>query len=82
MLIGINSILSPDLLATLRAMGHGDEIAIVDGNYPALAHARRLIRLDGLTLSSVMDAVSSGLPVNEIHHQIVKTCKNMYQKNQ
>ena len=80
MLIGINSILSPDLRATLREMWHGDEIAIVDVNYPALEHARMLIRLGGLTLRSVMDAVSSGLPVNEIHYQIVKFCKNLYQK--
>ena len=80
MLIGINSILSPDLRAPLREMWHGDEIAIVDVNYPALEHARMLIRLGGLTLRSVMDAVSSGLPVNEIHYQIVKFCKNMYQK--
>ena len=35
MLIGIPALLGPDFLATLRAMGHGDEIAIVDGNYPA-----------------------------------------------
>ena len=80
MLIGINSILSPDLRATLREMWHGDEIAIVDVNYPALEHARMLIRLGGLTLRSVMDAVSSSLPVNEVHYQIVKFCKNMYQK--
>ena len=80
MLIGINSILSPDLRAPLREMWHGDEIAIVDVDYPALEHARMLIRLGGLTLRSVMDAVSSGLPVNEIHYQIVKFCKNMYQK--
>ena len=32
MLKGIDPILSPDLLSTLRAMGHGDEIALVDGN--------------------------------------------------
>ncbi|NCM96583.1 MAG: transporter, partial [Rhodobacterales bacterium] len=30
MLIGIPPILGPELLATLCAMGHGDEIAIVD----------------------------------------------------
>ena len=47
MLIGIPSILGPELLATLRAMGHGDEIALVDGNYPAQDHARRLVRADG-----------------------------------
>ena len=35
-LIGIPHRFSvPELLFTLRAMGHGDEIALVDGNYPA-----------------------------------------------
>ena len=53
MLMGIPSILGPELLFTLRAMGHGDEIALVDGNYPAQEHARRLIRADGHGLCRV-----------------------------
>lgn len=65
MLKGLNPLLSPDLLATLRAMGHGDEIAIVDGNYPALEHARRLIRLDGHGLVPVLDAVLSVYPIDD-----------------
>lgn len=65
MLKGINPILSPDLLATLRAMGHGDEIAIVDGNYPALEHARRLVRLDGHALVPVLDAILSVMPIDD-----------------
>jgi len=64
MLIGISPILGPDLLATLRAMGHGDEIAIVDGNYPALEAARRLVRADGLGLIPVLDAILSVLPLD------------------
>ena len=44
MLKGIDPLLGPELLATLRAMGHADEIAIVDANIPATANARRLIR--------------------------------------
>ena len=64
MLIGIPSILGPELLATLRAMGHGDEIAIVDGNYPALEQARRLVRADGHGLISVLDAVLAVLPLD------------------
>ena len=48
MLKGINPILGPELLKILRAMGHGDEIAIVDGNYPADTDAKRLVRMDGL----------------------------------
>lgn len=65
MLKGIDPILGPELLATLRAMGHGDEIALVDGNYPGLEHARRLVRLDGLPLIPVLDAVLSLLPVDD-----------------
>lgn len=64
MLIGIDPVLGPDLLATLRAMGHGDEIAIVDGNYPAQAHAQRLIRADGLEMDRVLSAVLSVLPLD------------------
>ena len=69
MLKGINPILSPDLLAILRAMGHGDEIAVVDGNYPALENARRIIRLDGMTLVPVIDAILSVLPVDNFIDQ-------------
>jgi L-fucose mutarotase len=65
MLIGIPAILGPELLATLRAMGHTDEIALVDGNYPALEHARRLIRADGHNLIPVLDAVLQVLPVDD-----------------
>ena len=65
MLIGIPSLLGPELLATLRAMGHGDEIALVDGNYPAQEQARRVIRADGHHLIPVLDAILSVLPVDE-----------------
>ncbi|HHZ09373.1 MAG TPA: transporter [Rhizobiales bacterium] len=65
MLIGVPPLLGPDLLAVLRAMGHGDEIAIVDGNYPAAEHARRLVRADGLGLPEVLDAMLQILPVDD-----------------
>ncbi|MBB3236556.1 RbsD/FucU family protein [Phyllobacterium endophyticum] len=65
MLIGIPPMLGPELLATLRAMGHGDEIALVDGNYPALTHARLLIRADGLPLIPLLDAILQVLPVDD-----------------
>lgn len=66
MLIGISPLLGPDLLHTLRAMGHGDEIAFVDGNYPAAEHARRLIRADGIPLLPMLRAVLAVLPVEAI----------------
>jgi L-fucose mutarotase len=65
MLKGIDPVLGPELLATLRAMGHGDEIALVDGNYPGLEHARRLVRADGHGTIRILDAVLSIMPVDD-----------------
>jgi L-fucose mutarotase len=65
MLKGLDPLLSPDLLATLRAMGHGDEMAIGDANFPADAMAQRLVRLDGLTATAVLDAVLSVMPLDD-----------------
>ncbi|MGS2722660.1 RbsD/FucU family protein [Porticoccus sp. GXU_MW_L64] len=64
MLKNINPLLSPELLKLLRAMGHGDEIAIVDANYPADSNAQRLVRLDGCSATEVLDAVLSVLPLD------------------
>ncbi|MBT9288695.1 RbsD/FucU family protein [Prosthecodimorpha staleyi] len=65
MLKGIDPVLGPDLIMTLRAMGHGDEIAVVDGNYPAVAHARRLVRMDGHDATRVVDAILSVMPLDD-----------------
>ena len=65
MLIGIPALLGPELLAALRGMGHGDEIALVDGNYPAEQQATRLVRADGHHLIPVLDAILSVLPVDD-----------------
>jgi L-fucose mutarotase len=62
---GINPLLGPDLLHVLRAMGHGDEIAIVDGNYPAAADAKRLIRMDGHDADALLDAILSVMPIDD-----------------
>ena len=63
MLIGLPPLLGPDLLANLRSMGHGDEIALVDGNYPAQDHARRLVRADGHGVMAVLEAILHVLPI-------------------
>lgn len=47
MLKGIPSIISPELIKILMEMGHGDEIVIGDGNFPAASNAKRLVRCDG-----------------------------------
>lgn len=65
MLKGLDPLLNADLLHTLRAMGHGDDIAIVDANFPAASMAtKRLIRMDGHPAPRVLDAVMSVLPLD------------------
>lgn len=64
MLKGIPPILGPELLHILRAMGHGDEIAIVDANYPAEGAGPPVIRLDGLSATDVLDAVLTLMPLD------------------
>ena len=64
MLKNIPPILSPSLLHILRAMGHGDEIAIVDANYPADSAGPELVRLDGLPATEVLDAILTLMPLD------------------
>ncbi len=64
MLRNIPPILSPDLLNSLRAMGHGDDIVIADANFPATALASRCHRLDGVSATDVLDAVLRVLPLD------------------
>jgi L-fucose mutarotase len=65
MLKNIPPLLGPDLLGILRAMGHGDEIAIVDANYPADAAGPALVRLDGITATDILDAVLTLMPLDD-----------------
>ena len=64
MLLGIDPLLSPELLMILRAMGHGDEIVITDANFPAVSNAKRLVRLDGVGSSDALQAVLSVMPLD------------------
>lgn len=64
MLIGIDPLLSPPLLCALAEMGHGDEIAIVDANFPAASVARRLIRVDGADAPRVLRAILTLMPLD------------------
>lgn len=64
MLKGVPAILSPELLAILRSMGHGDEVVIVDANFPAASCAKQLIRLDGVDATTTLDAVLQLLPLD------------------
>jgi L-fucose mutarotase len=65
MLKGLSPLLHPTLLSFLAEMGHGDEIAIVDRNYPAFSTAQRLCRVDGASATETLEAILSLLPLDD-----------------
>jgi L-fucose mutarotase len=57
MLIGISPLLSPELLATLCRMGHGDEIVLADAHFPGESVNDMVVRADGLRIPNLLDAI-------------------------
>jgi L-fucose mutarotase len=45
-------------------MGHGDEIAIVDANFPAASIAKRLVHLDGADVPAALEACLHLIPLD------------------
>ena len=64
MLKGISPLISPELLKTLAEMGHGDEIVIGDGNFPAASMGKRCIRCDGHPVPALLDAILQLFPLD------------------
>jgi L-fucose mutarotase len=57
MLIGISPLISPDLLAALYRMGHGDEIVLADAHFPGDTCGKRVLRADGIKIPDLLDAI-------------------------
>ena len=64
MLKGIPDQISPELMHALMSMGHGDEIVLADGNFPAASNARLLIRADGHDVCTILRAVMQFFPLD------------------
>jgi L-fucose mutarotase len=45
-------------------MGHGDELVIADGNFPAASIAQRLVRSDGNNVPELLEAVLTLFPLD------------------
>jgi L-fucose mutarotase len=60
----IHPLLNAELLGHLQAMGHGDELAVVDRNFPAASTAQRLVTLSGNGVAEVAAAIFSVFPVD------------------
>ena len=69
MLKGIDHRLNAEVLATLRAMGHGDVVIVADTNFPSDSVARatvtgKLLRMENLTCAEATRAILSVLPLD------------------
>jgi L-fucose mutarotase len=81
MLINIDPLLNGELLYALRSMGHGDELALVDVNFPAESVAADTamgspIRLDGTDIIIAAKAIFTVFPLDSFvtaptHHMQV-----------
>lgn len=57
MLRGISPLISPEMLAVLCRMGHGDEIVLADAHFPGETFNARVLRADGLRIPALLDAI-------------------------
>jgi L-fucose mutarotase len=57
MLIGIDPVISPELLDALFRMGHGDEIVLGDAFFPGDSFNSRVIRADGIRIPALLDGI-------------------------
>jgi len=59
-------------MKTLMEMGHGDEIILADGNFPAVTCAKRLIRNDGLLIPDILKAIIPYFPLDQsVDHPVI-----------
>ncbi len=64
MLKGVDPLLSGELLAILDDMGHGDQLALVDRNFPAVSSGRPVVRLGEISILRAAEAILSVLPLD------------------
>lgn len=64
MLKGISPLISPELLAVLDRMGHGDEIVLADAHFPG-AVCKQVLRADGIRIPPLLHAI---LPLFVLDH--------------
>lgn len=86
MLRGIDPLLSGELLKVLDEMGHGDQLLLVDRNYPATSSGKMVIRLGEATVVRAATAILSVFPLDsfvshplermEVENDATKTTTN------
>ncbi len=77
MLRNIPRILPPELVKCMMEMGHSDMLVIADAGFPGTAHAKRMIRMDGILIPDLLDAVLQLFPLDYFVPNPVRLMKNL-----
>jgi L-fucose mutarotase len=73
MLKGIDPLLSGELLKVLDEMGHGDQLLLVDRNYPAASSGRPVVRLGEVGVERAAAAILSVFPLDAfVEHPLAR----------
>lgn len=76
MLKNIPKIISPDLMKCMMDMGHSDFMILADANFPTESNAKRVIRLDGVNMPELLEAILKFYPLDNFVEFPVKIMKN------
>jgi L-fucose mutarotase len=72
MLKNISKYFSPELLAAIYRMGHGDEIVLADAHFPGHSVNSNVIRADGIEIEQLLEAILPLFPIdNYVNDSIV-----------
>jgi L-fucose mutarotase len=71
MLKGISKYISPELLALLHRMGHGDEILLADAHFPGHSSGTQALRADGITVAQLLDGILPLFELDSYAHPLI-----------
>ena len=77
MLRNIPKVLPPDLVRDMMMMGHSDFLILADANFPGAAHAKRFIRMDGIMIPQLLEAVLQLFPLDTFVPDPVRLMRNL-----
>ena len=64
MLKNIPNCISPELMSIMMRMGHGDELVLADGDFPVDTFSKRVVRADGLKITTLLEAILPFFPLD------------------
>ena len=77
MLRDIPKVLPPELVKCMMEMGHSDVLILADANFPGTAHAKRMIRMDGIRIPELLEAVLKLYPLDNFIPNPVRLMRNL-----